>query len=159
MPKNQSIIPIEIIANRIFILRGKKVIIDRDLAQFYGVLTKVFNQAIKRNITRFPEDFMFQLTKEEKKQVVTICDHLKTLKFSPVLPYAFTEQGVAMLSSVLNSERAIQINIAIIRTFTKLREMLTNYIELKKKIELIEEKYDQQFMILFRRLAEEETTF
>ena len=101
-------------------IRNKKVILDLDLAILYGVQTKRLNESVKRNIKRFPEDFMFQLTTSEKAEVVANCDHLKVLKFSHVLPYAFTEQGIAMLSSVLNSDKAIEVNIQIMRTFTKL---------------------------------------
>ena len=96
--------------------------IDRDLAELYGVETKALNQAVKRNIARFPEDFMFQLTKEEKTEEVTNCDHLVSLKYSYRLPYAFTENGVAMLSSVLNSEKAIQVNIQIMRALNFLKK-------------------------------------
>ena len=110
--------------NKIIMVRGKKIMIDRDLAELYGVTTKQLNQQVKRNAKRFPEDFMFQLTGDEKDEVVTNCDHLRTLKFSPVLPFAFTEQGAVMLASVLNSERAIEMNIQIVRVFTKIREML-----------------------------------
>jgi len=108
-----GVMSVEVIATKIFEIRGKKVILDRDLSELYGVSTKVLNQAVKRNIKRFPGDFMFQLTELEKDKVVTICDHLISLKFSYQLPYAFTEQGVAMLSSILNSERAIAVNIQI----------------------------------------------
>lgn len=111
MPNN--IVSIEIIATKILKLRDKRVMLDKDLAKLYGVSTKALNQAIKRNIERFPEDFMFQLT--EKEEVVTNCDHLKALKFSYRLPYTFTEQGVAMLSSIFNSRCAILVNIQIIR--------------------------------------------
>jgi hypothetical protein len=106
-----NIVPVERIENKIFQIRGKRVMLDRDLAELYDVSTKALNQAVKRNLKRFPEDFMFRLTAVEKHEVVTNCDHLKVLKFSPQLPYAFTEQGVAMLSSVLGSERAIMVNI------------------------------------------------
>jgi len=123
--------------------------IDYDLAKLYEVPTKVLNQSVKRNVKRFPEDFMFKLTKKEKEEVVTNCDHLKALKFSPQLPYAFTEQGVAMLSSVLNSERAIYVNIQIMRTFTKLKSLLATHKDLQKKIEEMEKKYDQQFRVVF----------
>ena len=111
----KSIIPIERIERRIFLIRNKRVMIDTDLADLYNVPTKVLNQAVKRNIKRFPSDFMFILSKTEKNELVTNCDHLAKLKYSSKLPYAFTEQGVAMLSSVLNSERAIMINIQIIK--------------------------------------------
>ena len=115
--------------------------LDRDLAKLYGVSTKALNQAVKRNIKRFPADFMFELTISEKERVVTNCDHLRALKFSYQLPYAFIEQGVAMLSSVLNSERAIQVNILIMRAFTKLREILLTHKELAVKIDVLEKKY------------------
>ncbi len=132
--------------------------LDRDLAILYEVETRTLNQAVKRNLERFPENFMFQLNKAEKEEVITNCDHLKLLKFSPVLPYAFTEYGVAMISSVLNSKKAIQINIQIINIFVKMREMLINYQEIKQKIEDMERKYDHQFKVnsyLFEEVYEE----
>lgn len=147
-----ALIPRETIESKIYFIRGKKIMLDSDLAELYGVMTGTLNQAIKRNKERFPEDFMFQLTKEEKDEVITNCDNLKKLKFSPSLPYAFTEQGVAMLSSVLNSKRAIQVNIQIMRTFTKLREMIESNKDLRKKIENIEKKYDKQFQVVFEAL-------
>lgn len=128
----------EVIKQRIFIIRGKKVMIDTDLSELYGVTTKALNQAIKRNLERFPEDFMFKLTEGEKEEVVTICDHLIKLKFSPHLPYAFTEHGVAMLSAVLNSERAIQMSIFVVRAFIKMRESLEANKDLAFKIGEIE---------------------
>jgi uncharacterized protein (UPF0147 family) len=128
--------------------------LDKDLAEFYGVETKVLNQAVKRNIDRFPADFMFQLTKEEKDKVVTNCDHLSSLRFSPALPYAFTEHGVAMLSSVLRSKRAVEVNIAIMRTFVKLREILAGNAALRRKIEAMERQYDEQFKLVFKILSE-----
>ena len=142
-------VPIEKVISKILLIRKKKVMIDRDLAELYGVETKILNQAVKRNIRRFPVDFMFQLNKNEKTQVVTNCDHLRILKFSPQLPYVFTEQGVAMLSSVLNSERAILVNIQIIRTFTKLRELIATNIKLRQKIDVMEQKYDIKFKKVF----------
>lgn len=105
----------------ILTIRGQKVMLDRDLAALYGVPTSRLNEAVKRNAKRFPSHFMFQLSRQEKQEVIANCDHLKGLKFSPALPYAFTEHGVAMLSSVLNSERAIQINIQIIDAFIAMR--------------------------------------
>jgi len=145
-----EIIPQEIINSKILIIRGKKVMLDRDLAALYGVETRMLNQAVLRNIRRFPDDFMFQLTKEEmdnwKSQIVISNKDKMGLRKRP---YAFTENGVAMLSSVLNSERAIIVNIQIMRTFTKLREMLATHKELKQKIEEIEKKYDAQFKIVF----------
>ncbi len=140
---------VELINGKIFMLRGKKVMIDRDLAFLYRVSTKRLNEQVKRNIKRFPPDFMFQLTSSEKIELVAICDRFNTLKHSTVMPYAFTEQGVAMLSSVLNSERAILVNIQIMRAFTQLRRMLLTNQDLRRKIAEIEKKYDGQFQIVF----------
>ncbi|MBN2020835.1 MAG: ORF6N domain-containing protein [Sedimentisphaerales bacterium] len=145
-----SLVPVERIQKSIFLIRGHKVMLDNDLAGLYGVETKVLNQAVKRNIGRFPADFMFQLTAEEKKEVVTNCDHLAKLKFSPVLPYAFTEQGVAMLSSVLRSRRAIEINIAIMRVFVRLREILADNAALRKKLE----EHDAQIKYIFNLIGQ-----
>lgn len=127
--------------------------LDRDLAALYAVSTKALNQAVKRNIKRFPGDFMFQLNLSEKNRVVTNCDHLKALTFSYRLPYAFTERGVAMLSSVLNSERAIQVNILIMRAFTKLRELLLTHKDLAIKLKRLEKKYaehDEKIQAIFQ---------
>lgn len=146
---------VELIATRILDFRGKKVMIDIDLARLYGVTTKQLNQAVKRNIKRFPADFMFQLRKEEKEKVVTNCDHLSALRFSHQLPYAFTEQGVAMLSSVLNSERAIQVNIMIMRAFVKLKELLLTHKDLAEKIATLEKKYathDDKIQLIFEAI-------
>ncbi len=132
--------------------------LDRDLAELYGVETKALNRAVKRNLARFPKDFMFQLTKSESEnlmsQTVTSSSRyqfgtLKQGKNIKYLPYVFTEQGVAMLSSVLNSERAIQVNIQIIRTFTKIRELLATNTKLRQKIERMEKKYDTQLRQVF----------
>ena len=123
--------------------------LDADLAELYGVPTKAFNQAVKRNKIRFPEDFMFRLNRHEKAEVVTNCDHLKRLKFSAGLPYAFTEQGVAMLSSVLRSERAVQVNIAIMRAFVRLRAILASHEDLARKLAEMEKKYDVHFRVVF----------
>src|SRR3972149_7973588 len=148
--QSTGVIPQQIIESKILIIRGKKVMLDRDLAVLYDVETRTLNQAVRRNIKRFPEDFMFQLTKEEmsnwKSQIVISNKDKMGIRKRP---YAFTENGVAMLSSVLNSERAITVNIQIMRTFTKLREMLATHKELKQKIEEIEKKYDAQFKIVF----------
>ncbi len=144
-----KIIPQEIIQSKIFVIRGKKIMFDKDLATLYGVETKALNQAVKRNIERFPVDFMFQLTREE---AATLRSRFVTLKRGQHLkyaPYVFTEHGILMLSSVLNSKRAIQVNIQIMRTFTKLREMLASHVELKRKIEEMEKKYDYQFKVVF----------
>jgi hypothetical protein len=156
-----DLISIQVVTSKIFFIRGKKVMLDTDLALLYGVQTKRLNEQVKRNKKRFPEDFMFQLTSKEKEEVVAICDHLKFLKFSPHLPLAFTEQGVAMLSGVLNSDRAISVNIQIMRAFTQLRRMLLTNVDLRRKIEEMEKKYDKQFIIVFeaiRRLLEPSST-
>lgn len=144
-------IPSERIISRIFLIRGRKVMMDQDLADLYEVETKVLNQAVKRSAARFPADFMFQLDKQEsdilRSQFVTLesgrGQHRK------YLPYVFTEQGVAMLSSVLNSDRAVQVNIQIIRTFTKLRELLATNKELREKVESMERKYDKKLKKVF----------
>lgn len=150
MRKELEIIPHERIEGRIFLVRGKKVMFDRDLALLYGVQTKALNQAVQRNRLRFPEDFMFRLTKEEmaiwKSQIVTSTKDRKGLRKQPAV---FTEQGVAMLSSVLRSKQAIQVNIQIIRTFTKLREMIAGDQGLKRKLDALERKYDEQFKEIF----------
>ena len=114
------------IQKRIYTIRGKRVMLDSDLAHLYEVEVKQLNQAVKRNIKRFPADFMYQLTKDEFAEVVTNCDHLKNLKYRPTLPYAFTEQGVAMLAAVLNSQKAIDVNIQIMRAFIQLRNYVYN---------------------------------
>jgi hypothetical protein len=144
----------EAIEQKIFSMRGQKVMLDRDLAQLYGVATKVLNQAVKRNMKRFPEDFMFKLTRSERNELVTNCDRFKTLKHSTVTPYAFTEQGVSMLSSVLNSERAIHVNIEIMRAFVRLRKMLSSNKELARKLDALEKKYDEHFKIVFDAIRE-----
>ena len=145
----------EMIEQKIFLIRKQRVMLDRDLAKLYGVSTKALNQAVKRNIRRFPEDFMFKLTKSEKNELVTICDRLKILKHSTAFPHAFTEQGVTMLSSVLNSERAIDVNIAIVRVFVKLRQILSTHKELSYKLGELErkiEKHDAEIQSIFEAI-------
>ena len=115
------------------------MILDADLAQLYGVTTKVFNQAVKRNKDRFPDDFTFRLTKEEKREVVTNCDHLQRLRFSPVLPVAFTEHGAIMAATVLNSDRAIKLSVFVVRAFVRLREVLAANRELAARLDDLEE--------------------
>ena len=130
------------------------MILDRDLAELYGVETKVLKQAVRRNAKRFPVDFMFELKKEEEKTLRSQSVTLKRGKHSKYLSFAFTEQGVAMLSSVLNSDRAIQVNIQIMRAFSKLREMLSTHEDLKEKMETMEKKYDQQFQVIFEAIKQ-----
>ena len=145
-----KIVPIESIVNKVIFLRGEKVLLDRDLAELYGVETKVLKQAVRRNIKRFPSDFMFELSKEEfedwRSQFVTSNSVKMGLRYKPM---AFTEQGVAMLSSVLKSERAIGVNIAIMRAFVRLRQMLASNEDLARKLEDMEKKYDEQFKVVF----------
>lgn len=136
----------------IFEIRGSKVMLDTDLALLYGTETKKLKQQVKRNSRRFPSDFMFILTAAEKKELVTICDRLKRLKHSSVNPMAFTEQGVAMLSSVLNSEKAIQVNIEIMRAFALYRYMLKESEELKKEIHKLDSKLNTAFQYLLNKL-------
>lgn len=144
-----ALIPLERVESRIVLIRGEKVIIDSDLAELYGVSTKVFNQAVKRNSQRFPGEFMFQLTAEEKQYVVTNCDHLAKLKFSPNLPNAFTEHGALMAANILNSERAVEASVQVVRAFVKLRQMLSSNAELARKVEALERKYDANFKVVF----------
>ena len=140
----------EIIERKIYLIRGQKVMLDSDIAELYQAPTKRLTEQVKRNISRFPVDFMFQLTSEEAE---ILRSQIATSRLSHggrrYLPYVFTEQGVAMLSSVLNSERAIQVNIAIMRAFVKLREMLATHKDLARKLEEMEKKYDAQFKIVF----------
>ena len=164
MAENKSLIPIERIEQSILLIRGHKIMLDGDLATLYGVSTKVLNQAVKRHRDRFPEDFMFQLTKEEAKtwwseivetrlrsQSVTLKRRGQHIKYRP---YAFTEHGILMLSSVLNSERAIQVNIEIMRAFVRLRQMLSSNRELAKRLDELERKYDAQFKVVFDAIRE-----
>ncbi|MCX6894742.1 MAG: ORF6N domain-containing protein [Verrucomicrobia bacterium] len=171
-------LPTESIARCIYLVRGEKVMLDSDLAELYGVETKAFNQAVQRNLERFPGDFMFQLSAEEsqmvmRSQIVTSNaessgEALKTkgsLRSQIVTsnvgrggrryqPYVFTEQGVAMLSSVLSSPRSVQVNIAIMRTFVQLRQMLATHADLAQKLAALEGKYDKQFRMVFDAIRE-----
>jgi len=144
------------IAASILIIRGQKVMLDSDLAALYGVATKVLVQAVKRNADRFPEDFMFQLTAEEaaclRSQFVTL--NTGRGQHRKYLPYGFTEQGVAMLSSVLHSDRAVHVNIEIMRAFVRLRQMLASNAELARKLAALENKYDEQFKVVFDAIRE-----
>ncbi|MDP2794344.1 MAG: ORF6N domain-containing protein [Sulfurisoma sp.] len=130
----------ETVARRILMIRERRVMLDVDLADLYGVETRALNQAVKRNQDRFPEDFMFRLTAAEKQEVITKCDHLARLKYSPNLPYAFTEHGALMLGNVLKSSRAVEVSLLVVRTFVELREMLAGHKELAAKLEQLERK-------------------
>ena len=155
--KTPFLIPDEVMINKILLVREKKVMIDKDIAELYGVTTKRLNEQVKRNRKRFPEDFMFQLTVNEKEEVVAICDHLKSLKYSPNLPYVFTEHGAVMLASVLSSDRAIEANIQIVRIFTRMREMLLTNKEILLKLEQLERKvtgHDENIQMIFKALKQ-----
>ena len=167
--KKESLLPDELIINKIILLRDQKVLLDRDLAELYGVDTRTLNQAVKRNLKRFPDDFMFQMTKEEfeiwRSQIVISKSDRIGLRRPP---FVFTEQGVAMLSSVLNSDRAILVNIQIMRVFTKMRALLESHKEVLRKLESIEKKdieQDEKILLIFEYLKQleqakhEETLF
>jgi len=136
--------PIETIAAKILSIRGQKVMIDADLADLYGVKTKALNQAVKRNAARFPEDFMFRLTSDEKQEVVTKCDHLHNLKFSKTLPFAFTEHGTIQAANVLNSSQAAEISVYVVRAFVQLRELLASNKELAKRLDELEQRIERK---------------
>lgn len=144
----------------ILLVRGHRVMLDADLAGLYGTTTKALNQAVKRNQERFPYDFRFELTAEEKQEVVTNCDHLVRLKFSRTLPFAFTEHGAIMAASVLNTPRAIEISVYVVRAFVKLRELLSTHKELAGKVAELEQKVGshdaaiQSLVVAIRRLME-----
>jgi len=156
MVSKQSLVPVERIEKAILLVRKQKVLLDADLAALYGVETRVLVQAVKRNLERFPEDFMFQLSREEtdflRSQIVTL--KMGRGQHRKYLPYVFTEQGVAMLSSVLRSSRAIQVNIEIMRAFIRLRQMLASHAELARKFDALEKKYDDQFKEVFEAIRQ-----
>lgn len=158
MSATQMVPTTERVENYILLIRSQKVILDADLAELYGVTTKRLNEQVKRNQDRFPVDFMFKLTDDEKQQVVAICDHLKNLKFSRTNPNAFTEHGVLMAASVLNTPRAIEVSVLVVRTFVKLREILSTHTDLNHKLKELENKilsHDktlQSLVISIRRL-------
>lgn len=145
-----QVIPSDRLSQKIFTIRGQRVMIDYDLAELYGVQTKVLNQAVKRNAERFPDSFTFKLTPDEKKELVTNCDRLQTLMFSTVSPAVFTEHGVLMLANVLKSDRAIAVSIHIIEAFIRLKQAVITHVDLEKRIAEIEAKlsgHDEQFKI------------
>ncbi len=146
------LMPIERVERLIYVIRGEKVMLDSDLADLYGVETRVLMQAVKRNKGRFPPDFMYQLSKKEDTNLRSQIVISKDRGGRRYPPYAFTEQGVAMLSSVLRSERAIKVNIAIMRTFVQLRQIMQSNKKLSKQLEDMENKYDEQFKIVFKAI-------
>lgn len=156
---------VELIKEKIFIIRGERVMIDRDLAELYGVETKRLNEQVKRNINRFPRDFMFQIDDGEKNELVANCDRLKVLKHSTSNPYAFTEHGAIMIATILNSPQADKMSVFVVRAFVKLREFVSSHVEIVKRLEELEKKtgsHDkaiQQIIAAVRQLmATEEKT-
>lgn len=143
------LVPAERIERSILLFRGEKVMLDADLASLYGVSTKRLNEQIRRNLARFPADFVFQLTAEEKAEVVANCDHLARLKYSSVLPYAFTEHGAIMAANVLSSERAVAASVMVVRAFVRLRQILSSHAELARQLKEMEKTYDAQFKQVF----------
>lgn len=154
---SKGLVPNELIENKILLIRDQKVMIDSDIAELYGVTTKRLNEQVKRNIERFPSNFMFELSKEEKSEVVANCDHLEKLKFSPVLPKVFTEHGIMMVANVVTSDRAIKVSIQIIEVFVKMREILLTNTELLLRMEKLERsigKHDMQIAQVFQLIKQ-----
>lgn len=150
-----KVLTMQSIGLKIHLIRSQKVMLDADLAMLYQVKTHQLNEAVKRNAKRFPDDFIFQLTKNEKAEVIANCDNLKPLKYSAHLPYAFTEQGVSMLSSILKSERAVDVNIAIMRAFVQLRRLASSHKDLAFKLAELEQKsirHDENIQSIFEAL-------
>ena len=157
MAENTELMTVDNICNRVYAISGQQVMLDYDLAEIYGYEVKRLNEQVKRNITRFPEDFMFQLTREEKIELVANCDRFHTLKHSSQPPLVFTEQGVSMLSSILRSRRAVLVNIQIMRTFTKLREIIYSHKALAQEIALLEKKvgkHDHEIQVVIQAIQE-----
>ena len=153
----QALIPQETIEQKIFLIRGHKVMLDRDLAELYDVPTKQLNRQMRRNKDRFPDEFMFQLTHGEREELVSNWHRLETMKHSSVLPYVFTEHGVAMLASVLNSKRAVKISILIVKTFVKLRQLISTHKELAHRLDELERKFenhDQEIHNIFEAIRQ-----
>ena len=149
-----DLIPVESLGERILVIRNQKVMLDHDLAKLYGVPTKRLNEQVKRNIKRFPTDFIFSLTSEEKEKVVAICDHLKNLKYSPTLPYAFTEHGAVMAATILNTEIAINVSVQVVRAFIRFREYAITHDDLARKVNAMEKNYDAKFKVVFDALRQ-----
>ncbi len=157
MSKQTSVVKVGAIQQRILLIRGEKVVIDADLAEFYGVTTKALNQAVRRNRNRFPGDFVFRLTRSEKSEVVANCDHLEKLKYSPSNPYAFTEHGAIMAAAVLNSRRAVDVSVFIVRAFVALRRAISEHKEISARMAKIERRlanHDKHIVVLVRAMKE-----
>lgn len=157
MAKSNAIVKVGRIQQRILLIRGVKVMVDADLAEAYGVPTRRLNEQVRRNKDRFPDDFMFQLTAEEKAEVVANCDHLEKLKFSKALPLVFTEHGAIMAASVLNSPKAVEVSVFVVRAFAQLRETIAAHKEIARKIAKLERKlvdHDEQIMVLVEAIKQ-----
>lgn len=157
MAKSKSVIRVGTIQQRILLIRGEKVIVDADLAEAYGVPTRRLNEQVKRNKGRFPEDFMFQLTPEEKSEVIANCDHLSKLKFSKALPHVFTEHGAIMAASILNSPKAVEVSVYVVRAFVQLREVIAGHKELARRIGQLERKlsdHDDQILVMVEAIKQ-----
>jgi len=150
----KSLVPIEVIEKKILLIGGQKMMLDSDLAVLYGVTTKRLNEQVRRNLKRFPPDFMNQLSREEFESLKSHIATSSSWGGRRTRPYAFTEQGIAMLSSILNSDRAIEVNIQIMRAFVKLREMIASHKDLTRKLADLEKKYDGQFQIVFEAIRQ-----
>ncbi len=157
MSKSKAVVKIGRIQQRILLIRGVKVMVDADMAEAYGVTTRRLNEQVRRNRGRFPEDFMFQLTAEEKAEVVANCDHLEKLKFSKALPLVFTEHGAIMAASVLNSPEAVEVSVFVVRAFVQLRETIAGHKELAHKISQLDRKlsgHDDQILVLVEAIKQ-----
>ncbi len=146
-----ALIPTEHIQSRILVLRGVRVVLDRDLAELYGVTTKRFKEQVRRNLRKFPEDFMFELTEAEKSEVAAKCGHLRSLKFSPVLPYAFTEYGAIQAANIINSDTATEMSVHVVRAFVRLRQLIVNHKALATKLAELDARvgaHDEQLAAL-----------
>lgn len=157
MVENLNLVPMENVSRRILLLRGRRVMLDADLADLYGVTTKRLNEQVRRNCGRFPPDFLFRLTKKEKAEVVANCDHLAQLKFSHALPNAFTEHGAVMAASVLNTDRAVEMSVFVVRAFVQMRRFLVGQKNILKRLEAVERQvgeHDHAIRILLQTFRE-----
>lgn len=155
--RNVAASPAPNIEHCILLIRGHRVILDADLARLYGVTTKVLNQAVKRNQRRFPGDFLFLLTQQEKEEVVTNCDHLYKVKYSNRLPYAFTEHGAIMAATILNSDRAVEVSVYVVRAFVKLRTLIATHADILAKLTTLEQhvaQHDTHIRTIFQTIRE-----
>ncbi len=157
MASAKTIVPVGKIQQRILLIRGVKMMIDADLAVFHSVPTRRLNEQVKRNRARFPVDFMFRLTADEKREVIASCDHLANLEYPKVLPYAFSEHGAIMAASVLNSERGVEVSVFVVRAFVKLRQAIAGHAESARKISQLERRladHDKQIVVLVKAIKQ-----